>query len=61
MIDNKENLKDYDEECKKEIKERWFNIISTFNENLSMANYSVILLRKNLVEEEEEIFLTKEL
>ena len=34
--------------------------ISVFNDNLSMTNYSIILLRKTMKEEEMEIFLTEE-
>lgn len=60
MIDSKEHLKDYDDETIEFIKNRWFKIINTFNDNLSMANYSVILLRKMIELEEKEIFLTKE-
>ncbi len=60
MIDSKEHLKIYDLETIQEIKVRWNRIINTFNDNLNMANYSVILLRKPAEKEEEEIFLTKE-
>lgn len=60
MIDSKIHLKIYNENEINLIKSRWNRTISIFNENLSLANYSVILLRKNLVEEEPEIFLTKE-
>ena len=60
MIDSKKQLKIYNENEINLIKSRWNRTISIFNENLSLANYSVILLRKNLVEEEPEIFLTKE-
>lgn len=60
MIDSKEHLKVYNEEEINTIKKRWSNTISVFNENLSMTNYSVILFRKNMYEEEIEIFLTKE-
>ena len=58
MIDSKEHLKCYSHEEIKAIKKRWRNTISIFNDNLSMTNYSVILLRKNMCEEEQEIFLT---
>lgn len=58
MIDSKEHLKCYSYEEIKEIKKRWYNTISIFNDNLSLTNYSVILLRKNVCEEEQEIFLT---
>ena len=42
-------------------KDRWINTINIFNENLSMTNYSIILLRKSICAEEPEIFLTEEL
>lgn len=61
MIDSKEELKIYNKEEIQAIKKRWERTISTFNDNLAMANYSVILLRKNLIPEEEEIFKTKEI
>ena len=60
MIDSKKHLKIYNEEEINIIKNRWYNTINVFNENLSLTNYSVILLRKNLVDEEAEIFLTRE-
>lgn len=60
MIDSKENLKIYNETEIEAIKKRWRRTITVFNDNLSMTNYSVILLRKNIVEEEPEIFITKE-
>lgn len=60
MIDSKKHLDDYNVEEKEVIKDRWLNIIEIFNENLSLTNYSVILLRKSMQEEEQEIFLTKE-
>lgn len=60
MIDSKEHLKNYNEEEINVIKERWIDTISVFNDNLSMTNYSIILLRKNMYEEEPEIFLTEE-
>ena len=60
MIDSKKHLKIYNENEISLIKTRWNKTISIFNENLSSTNYSVILLRKNLVKEEPEIFLTKE-
>lgn len=60
MINSKEHLKVYNEEEIKLIKERWINTICIFNDNLSMTNYSIILLRKNIHEEEPEIFFTEE-
>lgn len=58
MIDSKEHLKCYSCDEIKTIKNRWRNTISIFNDNLSLTNYSVILLRKSMYEEEQEIFLT---
>lgn len=58
MIDSKKHLKCYSQNELKTIKERWLNTISVFNDNLSLTKYSVILLRKTLCEEEQEIFLT---
>lgn len=60
MIDSKEHLKIYSEKNINLMKKRWQRIIEVFNENLSFTNYSVILLRKSLIEEEPEIFYTKE-
>lgn len=60
MIDSKEHLKIYSEKDMNLMKKRWQRIIEVFNENLSFTNYSVILLRKSLIEEEPEIFYTKE-
>ena len=60
MIDSKEHLKIYSEKDINLMKKRWQRIIEVFNENLSFTNYSVILLRKSLIEEEPEIFYTKE-
>ena len=61
MISSKEHLKSYDEEVLQHIKKRWKSIISIFNDNLKMTNYSIILLRKSTEKEEEEIFMTKEI
>lgn len=61
MISSKEHLKSYDEEVLQHIKKRWESIISIFNDNLKMTNYSIILLRKSTEKEEEEIFMTKEI
>lgn len=60
MINSKNHLKLYDNDALAVIKKRWKKIISIFNDNLAMTNYSVILLRKTLEPEEEEIFLTEE-
>ncbi|MBP3766566.1 MAG: methyltransferase domain-containing protein [Bacilli bacterium] len=60
MIDSKKHLEVYNEKEIKCIKNRWINTIRVFNKNLAQTNYSIILLRKNLIEEEPEIFLTKE-
>ena len=43
MIDSKMHLKIYNENEINLIKSRWNRTISIFNENLSLANYSVIL------------------
>lgn len=61
MISSKEHLKSYDEEVLQHIKKRWKSIISIFNDNLKMTNYSIILLRKSAEKEEEEIFMTREI
>ncbi len=61
MIDSKNHLKIYNNDELKVIKDRWINTINIFNENLSMTNYSIILLRKSICAEEPEIFLTEEL
>lgn len=61
MIDSKKHLDIYNNDELKVIKDRWINTINIFNENLSMTNYSIILLRKSLCVEEPEIFLTEEL
>lgn len=61
MIDSKKHLKIYNNDELKVIKDRWINTINIFNENLSMTNYSIILLRKSVCAEEPEIFLTEEL
>lgn len=61
MIDSKKHLNVYNKEEIQVIKNRWNNTISIFNDNLSLTNYSIILLRKNICEEEPEIFITKEL
>ena len=61
MIDSKKHLDIYNNDELKVIKDRLINTINIFNENLSMTNYSIILLRKSLCVEEPEIFLTEEL
>ena len=35
--------------------------MKVFNENLSLTNFSIILLRKNLVKEEEELFIINQI
>lgn len=45
------------QEC---IKERWRNIINIFHSNLKQTSFSVMLMRKNPVEEEVELFLAHE-
>lgn len=49
------------EETKALIRKRWKTIISTFNENLQIASYSVLLMRKNPIKEEAELFTTHRL
>lgn len=60
MLDSKEHLAVYSDDEIKIIKKRWDNTITIFNDNLAMTNYSVILLRKIICDEEPEIFLTEE-
>lgn len=60
MLDSKKHLDVYSDEEINIIKKRWNNTITIFNDNLAMTNYSVILLRKNICDEEPEIFLTEE-
>ena len=55
MIDSKKHLNEYDEDEIKTIKSRWKKTMMVFNENLNLTNYSIILLRKNMVKEEETI------
>ena len=61
MIDSKEHLKIYNEEEINVIKERWKKTMSVFNENAQYTNFSIILLRKNLVEEEASLLKVEEL
>ena len=60
MIDSKEHLKIYNAEEKKEIIKRWIRTMCVFNDNLSMTNFSIILLRKSLEKEEEELFIVEQ-
>jgi len=53
---DKDYIKGMPLEIIKEIKERWFNILCVFNENLKYVGYSVILLRKRIEPEEAELF-----
>jgi len=57
MIDSKANLNIYSISEKRIIKDRWIRTMKNFNENLSLTNFSIILLRKSLVKEEEELFI----
>lgn len=59
LINSKPHLNIYDESEKEIIINRWIRTMSVFNENLSMANFSIILLRKSLIKEEEELFIIK--
>ena len=56
LINNKEHLQVYNEEEKDIIINRWIRTMSIFNQNLKMTKFSIILLRKLLVKEEEELF-----
>ena len=57
MIRNKSQLNIYNESEKEIIINRWIRTMNVFNENLSLTNFSIILLRKSLVKEEEELFI----
>lgn len=57
LIDSKPHLNIYNTEEKKIIKKRWKRTMEVFNDNLSLTNFSIILLRKDLVKEEEELFI----
>ncbi len=59
LINNKPFLNIYDESEKEIIINRWIRTMSVFNDNLSMTNFSIILLRKSLIPEEEELFIIK--
>lgn len=60
LINNKEHLQVYNEEEKDIIINRWIRTMSNFNQNLKMTKFSIILLRKSLVKEEEELFKVQE-
>lgn len=60
LINNKEHLQVYNEEEKDIIINRWIRTMSIFNQNLKMTKFSIILLRKLLVKEEEELFKVQE-
>ena len=57
MINNKPQLNIYDKSEKEIIINRWIRTMNAFNDNLSLTNFSIILLRKSLVKEEEELFI----
>lgn len=57
LIDSKQHLNIYNESEKEIIINRWIRTMTVFNDNLSMTNFSIILLRKSLVKEEEELFI----
>ncbi len=60
LIYSKEHLDIYSEEEKQIIIDRWIRTMKVFNDNLSMTKFSIILLRKNLVKEEEELFIVNQ-
>lgn len=53
-------INNLDEACKEYIKKRWTLIIKTFYENLQLTNFSIVILRKNPVLEEPEMFSVHE-
>ncbi len=57
MINSKEHLNIYNADEKTEMIKRWVRTMCVFNDNLSMTNFSIILLRKNIEKEEEELFI----
>lgn len=61
MIDNKKHLKVYNSDELAAIKERWKKTMSVFNKNAELTNFSIILLRKNLIEEEVSLLKVEEL
>lgn len=61
LINNKRHLDNYNKEEKEIIINRWIRTMSIFNDNLSMTNFSIILLRKSLIKEEEELFIIEKL
>lgn len=60
LINNKEHLQVYNDEEKDIIINRWIRTMNIFNQNLKMTKFSIILLRKSLVKEEEELFKVQE-
>ena len=60
LIKSKPHLNVYDAEEKTIIANRWARTMEVFNENLSMTSFSIILLRKTLVKEEEELFIVNQ-
>lgn len=60
LINNKEHLQVYNDEEKDIIINRWIRTMNIFNHNLKMTKFSIILLRKSLVKEEEELFKVQE-
>lgn len=59
LINSKHHLNIYNADEKEIIIQRWIRTMLVFNDNLSMTNFSIILLRKSLIKEEEELFLIK--
>lgn len=56
FFSQKPELNKLDDKIVYEIKKRWKKIILVFNENLQLTAYSIMLMRKNIVEEEVEMF-----
>lgn len=61
VIDGKQCLSVYNKAEKNIIKRRWKKTMKIFNENLSLTNFSIILLRKSLEKEEEELFTIEQI
>lgn len=60
LIKEKQHLNIYDDDEKSIISARWKRTMEVFNENLSMTNFSIILLRKAPIKEEEELFIVNQ-
>lgn len=55
---SKPYLETLPEDVKRQIHLRWKNTIEVFNENLKRTSFSIILLRKNSIPEEVEMFMS---